>query len=133
MPSGHAPSDPVHVPVANSPNFRLDCRTDRKGYHAHGVLLSKAVTDRISIVEGLPMPAADIAATEPAVLYEKPFRRHKTRVVEVGSVPVGGDNPIIVQSMTTPDTNQLEAVLKEIRRLEEAGCELVRVTVPKPE
>jgi (E)-4-hydroxy-3-methylbut-2-enyl-diphosphate synthase len=87
----------------------------------------------MSIVEGLPMPAADIAATEPAVLYEKPFRRHKTRVVEVGGVPVGGDNPIVVQSMTTPDTNHLDAVLSEIHRLEEAGCELVRVTVPKPE
>lgn len=66
-------------------------------------------------------------------LYESPFRRHKTRVVEVGGVPVGGDHPIVVQSMTTPDTNQLDAVLTEIRRLEEAGCELVRVTVPKPE
>lgn len=66
-------------------------------------------------------------------MYENPFRRHKTRVVEVGGVPVGGDNPIVVQSMTTPDTNQFEAVLQEIHRLEEAGCELVRVTVPKPE
>src|SRR5438067_3197478 len=66
-------------------------------------------------------------------LYQPPFRRHKTRVVAVGSVPVGGDHPIVVQSMTTPDTNQVEAVLKEIHRLEEAGCELVRVTVPKPE
>ena len=66
-------------------------------------------------------------------LYESPFRRHKTRVVEVGGVPVGGEHPIVVQSMTTPDTNQLDAVLAEIHRLEEAGCELVRVTVPKPE
>src|SRR2546429_7034721 len=66
-------------------------------------------------------------------LDEAPFRRHKTRVVNVGGVPVGGDNPIIVQSMTTPDTNQLDAVLREIHRLEEAGCELIRVTVPKPE
>lgn len=66
-------------------------------------------------------------------LYQSPFRRHKTRVVEVGGVPVGGDNPIVVQSMTTPDTNQIDAVLSEIHRLEEAGCELVRVTVPKPE
>jgi (E)-4-hydroxy-3-methylbut-2-enyl-diphosphate synthase len=73
------------------------------------------------------------AATPAAGMYEHPFRRHKTRVVSVGGVPVGGDNPIVVQSMTTPDTNQVEAVLKEIRRLEEAGCELVRVTVPKPE
>jgi (E)-4-hydroxy-3-methylbut-2-enyl-diphosphate synthase len=66
-------------------------------------------------------------------MYESPFKRHKTRVVDVGGVGVGGDNPIRVQSMTTPDTNQFEAVLTEIHRLEEAGCELVRVTVPKPE
>jgi (E)-4-hydroxy-3-methylbut-2-enyl-diphosphate synthase len=71
--------------------------------------------------------------TESNPLYESPFRRHQTRVVAVGGVPVGGDNPIVVQSMTTPDTNQVESVLREIHRLEEAGCELVRVTVPKPE
>ena len=46
---------------------------------------------------------------------------------------VGGDHPIVVQSMTTPDTNQVEEVISQIHRLEEAGCELVRVTVPKPE
>src|SRR5213080_3826221 len=73
------------------------------------------------------------APTPPAGMYEHPFRRHKTRVVDVGGVPVGGDNPVVVQSMTTPDTNQVEAVIAEIHRLEEAGCELVRVTVPKPE
>src|SRR5258706_6749516 len=74
--------------------------------------------------------------TEPttaANLYQSPFKRHKTREVAIGSVVVGGDNPIAVQSMTTPDTSNLEAVLAEIHRLEEAGCELVRVTVPKPE
>ena len=72
-------------------------------------------------------------APVPANMYESPFRRHKTREVQVGRLAVGGDNPIWVQSMTTPDTNQVEAVLIEIRRLEEAGCEIVRVTVPKPE
>jgi (E)-4-hydroxy-3-methylbut-2-enyl-diphosphate synthase len=51
----------------------------------------------------------------------------------VGNLVIGGDNPIIVQSMTTPDTHNLEATVAEIHRLEEAGCELVRVTVPKPE
>ncbi len=79
------------------------------------------------------MQPTDTPTTPPAGMYQHPFRRHKTRVVEVGGVPVGGDNPIVVQSMTTPDTNQVEAVLREIHRLEEAGCELVRVTVPKPE
>jgi (E)-4-hydroxy-3-methylbut-2-enyl-diphosphate synthase len=66
-------------------------------------------------------------------LYQSPFRRHKTREVAVGNVIVGGENPIWVQSMTTPDTNQVEEVIAQIHRLEEAGCEIVRVTVPKPE
>lgn len=66
-------------------------------------------------------------------MYKHQFQRHKTRVVQVGSVAIGGENPIIVQSMTTPDTSNIQAVLAEIRRLEEAGCEMVRVTVPKPE
>lgn len=65
--------------------------------------------------------------------YQHTFTRHKTREVRVGSVIVGGDNPIVVQSMTTPDTHQIEACVKEIHRLEEAGCEMVRVTVPKAE
>src|SRR5437870_3212091 len=65
--------------------------------------------------------------------YQHTFERHKTREVRVGDKVVGGDNPIWVQSMTTPDTHHLEAVLAEIHRLEEAGCEIVRVTVPKPE
>src|SRR5207253_6167738 len=46
---------------------------------------------------------------------------------------IGGDNPIILQSMTTPDTHDIEATVAQIHRLEEAGCELIRVTVPKPE
>jgi (E)-4-hydroxy-3-methylbut-2-enyl-diphosphate synthase len=66
-------------------------------------------------------------------VYESPYKRHKTREVRVGNVVVGGDHPIIVQSMTTPDTHDIEATVAEIHRLEKAGCELVRVTVPKPE
>src|SRR5437016_1670501 len=63
--------------------------------------------------------------------YQHSFRRHKTREVQVGDKVVGGDNPIWVQSMTTTDTYDLEATLAEIQRMEEAGCEIVRVTVPK--
>ena len=66
-------------------------------------------------------------------MYQHTFHRHKTRVVQVGPLAIGGDNPIIVQSMTTPDTYNIEATVAEIHRLEEAGCELVRVTVPKPQ
>jgi (E)-4-hydroxy-3-methylbut-2-enyl-diphosphate synthase len=85
------------------------------------------------MLEIAKMSPAEAATAEPVALYHSPYHRHKTRVVDVGGVPVGGEHPIVVQSMTTPDTNQFEAVLAEIHRLEEAGCELVRVTVPKPE
>ncbi len=63
--------------------------------------------------------------------YQHTFQRHKTREVRVGDKIVGGDNPIWVQSMTTTDTYDLEATVAEIQRMEEAGCEIVRVTVPK--
>src|SRR6476620_5603433 len=59
--------------------------------------------------------------------------RQKTREVRVGDKVVGGSNPIAVQSMTTTDTFDVDATVAQIHRLEEAGCELVRVTVPKPE
>ena len=59
--------------------------------------------------------------------------RHKTREVRVGDKVYGGSNPIWVQSMTTTDTYDVDATVKQIHALEEAGCELVRVTVPKPE
>jgi (E)-4-hydroxy-3-methylbut-2-enyl-diphosphate synthase len=65
--------------------------------------------------------------------YKHTFQRHKTREVRVGNLVIGGDNPIIVQSMTTPDTYDIEATVAQILRLEEVGCELVRVTVPKPQ
>src|SRR6516162_8318404 len=59
--------------------------------------------------------------------------RHKTREVRVGSRTIGGSNPVWVQSMTTTDTFDVEGTVRQIHALEEAGCELVRVTVPKPE
>src|SRR5580658_2322819 len=59
--------------------------------------------------------------------------RHKTREVQVGDKVLGGQNPVWVQSMTTTDTFDVEGTIKQIHALEEAGCELVRVTVPKPE
>jgi (E)-4-hydroxy-3-methylbut-2-enyl-diphosphate synthase len=56
--------------------------------------------------------------------------RRPTRVVHVGDVPVGGDQPIRVQSMTTTYTHDVEGTLGQIERLVAAGCEIVRVTVP---
>src|SRR6202158_1898951 len=63
--------------------------------------------------------------------YQNTFTRHQTREVRVGDKIVGGQHPIWVQSRTTPDTYDIEATIAEIHRLEEAGCEIVRVTVPK--
>src|SRR5437763_3054641 len=65
--------------------------------------------------------------------YQHTFQRHKTREVQVGDKVFGGDNPIWVQSMTTPDTYDIEATGAQIHRVEEAGCDIVRVTVPKPQ
>lgn len=56
--------------------------------------------------------------------------REHTRQVMVGKVPIGGGAPISVQSMTSSKTTNIEATLGEIRRLEDAGCDIVRVSVP---
>ncbi len=65
--------------------------------------------------------------------YSTVVSRHKTLEVGLGDRVVGGDNPIWVQSMTTTNTFDVEATIEQIHRLEEAGCEFVRVTVPKKE
>ncbi|MBZ0253504.1 MAG: flavodoxin-dependent (E)-4-hydroxy-3-methylbut-2-enyl-diphosphate synthase, partial [Candidatus Methylomirabilis sp.] len=62
-----------------------------------------------------------------------PIPRRKTRVLSVGGVKIGGDNPIVVQSMCVSPTHDAAAVIKEILGLEEAGCEIVRVSVPDKE
>ncbi|MEP6887688.1 MAG: flavodoxin-dependent (E)-4-hydroxy-3-methylbut-2-enyl-diphosphate synthase [Nitrospirales bacterium] len=59
--------------------------------------------------------------------------RRKTRQIRVGKVKIGGDAPISVQSMTTTDTRDVTATVEQIRRLEEVGCELIRVAVPDME
>jgi (E)-4-hydroxy-3-methylbut-2-enyl-diphosphate synthase len=77
------------------------------------------------------------AARDLTLLHDAPRHpakpRHQTREVAVGGVVIGGDHPVRVQSMTTTDTFDAEATVQQIKRLEEVGCELVRVTVPKPE
>ncbi|HUF88783.1 MAG TPA: flavodoxin-dependent (E)-4-hydroxy-3-methylbut-2-enyl-diphosphate synthase [Gemmatimonadota bacterium] len=58
------------------------------------------------------------------------FERRETRPVQVGKVTIGGDAPVSVQSMTTTKTTDVYATLKQIRNMEVAGCDIVRVTVP---
>ncbi|MEE8396388.1 MAG: (E)-4-hydroxy-3-methylbut-2-enyl-diphosphate synthase [bacterium] len=58
------------------------------------------------------------------------YRRRPTRVVEVGAVGVGGAEPVRIQSMLIANTWDVPAVMAEMRGLVEAGCEIVRLTVP---
>lgn len=60
-------------------------------------------------------------------------KRKQTRQVSVGTVPVGGGAPIAVQSMTNTYTQDIQATVSQIRDLEEAGCEIIRVAVPDQE
>jgi (E)-4-hydroxy-3-methylbut-2-enyl-diphosphate synthase len=55
--------------------------------------------------------------------------RRKTRQIHVGNIAVGGDAPVVVQSMCSTDTRDIHATLEQIRRLAEVGCEIVRLAV----
>ena len=59
--------------------------------------------------------------------------RRKTRQIAVGSIKIGSNSPISVQSMTNTDTADVKATVNQIKALERAGCELVRVAVPNME
>ncbi|WP_088125110.1 (E)-4-hydroxy-3-methylbut-2-enyl-diphosphate synthase [Roseivirga misakiensis] len=58
------------------------------------------------------------------------YSRRKTIPVKVGDVVIGGDNPIVVQSMTTVDTMDTMGSVEQTLRMVEAGCEIVRITAP---
>jgi (E)-4-hydroxy-3-methylbut-2-enyl-diphosphate synthase len=58
------------------------------------------------------------------------YSRYKTRVVKIGDVPLGGDYPIRIQSMTITDTMDIKGTVEQTIRMVEAGCEYVRITAP---
>lgn len=58
------------------------------------------------------------------------YSRYKTREVFIGDIPLGGNNPIRIQSMTTTDTMNTIATVEQTIRMVEAGCEYVRITAP---
>lgn len=60
----------------------------------------------------------------------KKYKRKKTKVVKIGTLKIGGNNPIAIQSMTNTDTRNTKKTVAQIRKLEKEGCELVRVAVP---
>lgn len=61
------------------------------------------------------------------------FQRKDTKVVRIGNVKIGGGNPVAIQSMTNTKTEDVDATVSQILRLESAGCEIVRCAVPTME
>ncbi len=61
------------------------------------------------------------------------IKRKNTRVVKIGDVLIGGGNPIAIQSMCNTKTSDVKATVAQIKELEEAGCEIIRVAVPDME
>ena len=59
-----------------------------------------------------------------------PIKRRKSRQIMVGNVPVGGDAPIAVQSMSNTETTDVAATVDQIQRLQKVGADLVRVSIP---
>ncbi|MCF0229358.1 MAG: flavodoxin-dependent (E)-4-hydroxy-3-methylbut-2-enyl-diphosphate synthase, partial [Parasporobacterium sp.] len=59
--------------------------------------------------------------------------RDNTKVIHIGDRVIGGGNPVLIQSMTNTPTEDVEATVSQILRLEEAGCEIIRCTCPTPE
>ena len=58
------------------------------------------------------------------------IKRKDTKVIKVGDVLVGGGNPISIQSMTNTDTSDVVSTVNQIKHLENAGADIVRVSVP---
>lgn len=65
--------------------------------------------------------------------YESPIKRKKTRQIMVGNVPVGGNAPISIQTMTNTDTCDVAATVAQIKQVQDAGADIVRVSVPSQE
>jgi (E)-4-hydroxy-3-methylbut-2-enyl-diphosphate synthase len=61
------------------------------------------------------------------------IKRRKAKKINLDNVPIGGDAPIVVQSMTNTDTRDVEATVAQIKVLEKAGCEVIRVALPDKE
>ncbi|WP_221799846.1 flavodoxin-dependent (E)-4-hydroxy-3-methylbut-2-enyl-diphosphate synthase [Oceanobacter mangrovi] len=65
--------------------------------------------------------------------FENPIKRRKSRKIWVGDVPVGGDAPISIQTMTNTDTLDVAATVAQIKRAQDAGADIVRVSIPTME
>jgi len=125
--TAHTPLRPTRSPHIQAPQRRMRLLESRR------LPLSPVMTGPASACArpaGLPEPDGlpEVVAVPPLSPSDAP--RNRTRPVRVGGVPIGGGAPVVVQSMTTTMTWDIEATLAQIGRLAEAGCEVVRVAVP---
>ena len=58
------------------------------------------------------------------------IKRKKTKKISLGGVSIGGDSPIVVQSMTNTNTRDVKSTITQIKKLEKSGCEIIRIAVP---
>jgi (E)-4-hydroxy-3-methylbut-2-enyl-diphosphate synthase len=85
----------------------------------------------VPTVNTLPTPRSTVTAATVIPDWTDPtIRRRKTRSVPVGSIMIGSEHPVAVQSMINEDTLDIDGSVAGIRRLHAIGCEIVRVTVP---
>src|SRR5258706_1007602 len=125
--------------VATSRSTPSACAPGRRGPpDAAGVAAPAGVTDPQQDLDSPRGPAHFLGAfpVRGAIMSVRPYRdiqRRKSRQIMVGSVPVGGDAPITVQSMTNTPTPDAQATIEQIRRLEEVGIDIVRVSCPDAE
>ncbi|HAR49123.1 MAG TPA: 4-hydroxy-3-methylbut-2-en-1-yl diphosphate synthase, partial [Smithella sp.] len=61
------------------------------------------------------------------------MKRKRTKKINLDDVQIGGDAPVVVQSMTNTDTRDVQATVAQIKSLERAGCEVIRVALPDKE
>ena len=62
--------------------------------------------------------------------YWRNIERRKSDVISVGSLYIGGDSPISVQSMTNTDTSDVSSTINQVKQLEDAGADLIRISCP---
>lgn len=80
-------------------------------------------------MQTLPNPAT-VKSSSGELSTDTTIHRRQTRPIQVGNVTIGGNHPVVVQSMINEDTLDIDGSVAAIRRLHEIGCEIVRVTVP---
>jgi len=133
---GHCPSATlwgreveVQGPRSRSAALTSSVRGFRFPERYREIIISDNFPTRLNLLVMQTRPQPKTAPlTEPTLSTAIP--RRKTRPVKVGAVTIGGNNPVVVQSMINEDTLDIDGSVAAIRRLHQLGCEIVRVTVP---